>query len=147
MNDLDLDELLIEKKPTCKVNKTNNNLMIAKDVKSNKKINKEMINSENKSNIKNKKNNSNLFLTKDLSKNNEEDMKNDSRNIVVNTKQYHFRTAIKNNTLQLIRNKRELEKNRTTRENNDILNNGISISKLKSTILNLKHTRTYTLKK
>ena len=147
INDLDLDELLIEKKPTFKVNKTNNNILNSKEVKSNKKIKKEVINSENKSNNKNKRNNSNLFLTKDFSKSNEEDMKNDSRNIAINSTQYHFRTAIKNNTLQLIRNKRELEKNRTIRENNDILNNGISISKLKNTILNLKQKRTYTLKK
>lgn len=97
--------------------------------------------------------NSNIFLTKNFNSNKEEEnienQKETNNNFISFTHHnynYNIRNTLKNNTLYSIKNKRELEKNRTIRDN-FLLNDEINIHKIKSAFENIRAKRTYTFKK
>ena len=149
------DILLNEKKQYS--NKINNILSNNKnefkktniDMNNNNNIELNDIISDKINNNKNKKiKNINVFLTKDLNKTNEDknNDKNEKKHNHISFSQSKGRNLNKNQTLYLIKNKTELQKNRTVRDNY-LLNNEIGIYKLKSILLNKRERRANTSKK
>ena len=158
-----IDRLLVEKKKTLNLNKTNSNINnINININENENENEndndnELNNNKIKVNASynTNKDNNNLFLTKDYINNNEVQIninknkinnfinkkdENEKNNIINNNKNisnYKNRNScFINNTLYLIHNQRDLEKNRTLRDS-CIYNQDIDFNKLQKTLLNL----------
>ena len=144
------NKIINENSPTVnKIDKIENNKIKKKESKNINNNNNLML-KQSKDNDK-KTRNSNLFLTKDLIKNNEEYISNEKRNNHIslsqqNNKERNKRNTNMNKTLYLIKNKEDLEKNRTMRDNY-LLNNEISIAEIKSLLMNSSNTKVNTFRK
>ena len=99
----------------------------------------------NETNFDNKNNISKISATRDSNKiTNEETVSQFKESIL---SRYISKTSFTNNTIKLIRNKRELEKSRTIRDNNSLLNSEISINELRDTIMGLMQKTEESVKK
>ena len=136
-------------------NKTDSKYMKKESKNINNNINKIILNqskdrdSRDRIRDKDKKaRNSKLFLTKDFNNNNEENISNEKGNghISISPQTYKKRKPNVNKTLYLIKSKEELVKNRTIRDNY-LLNNEISISKIKTFLMNSRNKKAKTFRK
>ena len=130
-NDLYEDDLIMERHSS----RTNNSRISIRNVKLNEK--KKMIVDNNKQVTKAKNNSKSQIINqkKNFNIKKSKFFVNNSKNLSdLSQSQFIFRSSTKNKSLQLIRNKRELEKSRTMRDNNFLLNNKININELKKTI-------------
>ena len=145
--DYDNNSDLLFESNSKKVSAKNNNMFNLKENEF-KKININKINNKAlSSNIENQTNkNYNIFLTKNFSKNYEQIEANNLISFKKHNYSYNMTNTLKNKTLYAIKNKRDLERNRTIRDN-CLLNDEVGFHKIKSAFENIRQKRTYTFKK
>ena len=146
---------LLESNSKINSNKANSSLATLKEGEFkkpnfNKRVQSANIDSNQKIYLKRKvknRDNEKLFLTKDFTKNNyEKENKENNKYISSSTHNYNDRNSFKNKTLYLIKNQKELERNRII---SDIFyfNNEIEINNIKSTILSIRKKKYKSFKK